>query len=215
MRAKQPVGEKGSLKWMQRAVARRADLLQPDGLSPVTWLSPLVTDDYAEYRDTAFLEKLEVGGLAEELGAFWPGRGPQWDALGLCREGPVLVEAKAHLGEFLTPACQAKGASHARIADAMSQVRIGLGAGAGADWMQTYYQYANRLAHLWWFHLHGIKAQLVLVGFLNDEEMGGPRHAEVWEAAYRCADYALGLPRRHLLSRYIHHLTPDTGALAD
>lgn len=198
---------------MQRAVAGRADLLQPDGLPPVMWLSPLADDGFAEYRDTAFLERLGYGALAGELVAFWPARGPQWDGLGQCSDGPVLVEAKAHLDEFLTPACQAKGPSRARISKAMEAVQLGLGATPRADWMQVHYQYANRLSHLWWIHRHGIKAHLVLVGFLNDREMDGPAMAEVWQTAYRCADYALGLPRRHMLSRYVHHLCPDVRCL--
>jgi len=43
--------------------------------------------------------------------------------------------------------------------------------------------------------------------------MGGPETAAEWEVAFRAADYALGLPKRHGLSKYIHHVFPDVTRL--
>lgn len=51
-------------------------------IRPIEWLSPLRTDDYAEYRDAAFLQKLGLAQHAAALKEFWPTRGPQWDGLG-------------------------------------------------------------------------------------------------------------------------------------
>lgn len=38
--------------------------------------------------------------------------------------------------------------------------------------------------------------------------MGGPASAAEWVAAYQVAEYAMGLPRRHSLSPFIHHVYP-------
>lgn len=214
MRAEQPVGTRGSLKWIQRAVERRPDLLSLDGLGPVQWLSPLREDGFAEYRDAAFLERVGCGRLKDELAGFWPARGPQWDALGRAGETVVLVEAKAHLREVLSPASQASPASREKIDLAFATVKRELKVRDGANWAEVFFQYANRLAHLWFLRNSGVEAKLVFVDFLHDIEMGGPENPAEWEAVYLAADYALGLPRRHVLERHVHHLFPDVRELA-
>jgi hypothetical protein len=173
----------------------------------------LANDQFAEYRDQSFLDILNLGHLGPELKDFWPSRGPQWDALGLTDNGPVLVEAKAHLREFFSPATQASGRSRDKIQAAFSAVQTDLGIGPSSDWTRTYYQYANRIAHLWWLRQKGVNASLLFVSFLNDAEMIGPRHAETWEAAFKSANYALGLPDTHALSSHIAHTTPDVDSL--
>lgn len=89
----------------------------------------------------------------------------------------------------------------------MARVQEGLGLGE-RDWLSSHYQYANRLAHLWWLRGLGIDAHLLLVGFLGDTEVRGPRDRAEWLAAYRVADRALGLPDRHALSPFVHHVFP-------
>ncbi|WP_170624659.1 MULTISPECIES: hypothetical protein [unclassified Ruegeria] len=209
MRIIQPKGTKGSLKWIQAAVDRCPEVLQPRKLPTIEWVSPLEEDDYAEYRDAAFLNRLGIGHLTASLKDFWPQRGPQWDALGLTSHGPVLVEAKAHIREFFSPPSQAGQRSREQINRAFATVRADLGIGDHVNWSELYYQYANRLAFLWWLREHGVDAKLLFVSFLNDSEMGGPQHAETWDAAFAAADYALGLPRQNKLRSHIYHVTPD------
>jgi hypothetical protein len=120
----------------------------------------------------------------------------------------VLVEAKSHLPEFASPPSAAAGISRLRISDSLRRVRLALGADACADWTMIRYQYANRLAHLWWLRAQGIDARLLLVGFLGDAEMRGPESAEAWHAAYREADAALGLPADNPLAPYVLHVHP-------
>lgn len=208
MRVRQPEGARGSLKWLQRAVNRRPDLLEHPAVGPVEWLSPLANDDFAEYRDAAFLALIGHQHLAADLAAFWPARGPQWDALGRSGGRIVLVEAKAHVAEMLSPPCGAGEASMGRIRAALAQVRAALGAEGGADWTISFYQLANRLAHLHFLRLRGVDAVLLLVGFIGDRDMGGPETAAEWHSAYQVASYAMGLPRRHALSAHIHHIHP-------
>jgi hypothetical protein len=214
-RVAQPEGLKGSLKWMQRAVAHRPDLLQPTGLDPITWVSPLRDDQFAEYRDSDFLWKIGLAGLAPMLQAFWPRGGPQWDGLGTTRRGGVvLAEAKAHAGELASPPSQASQASLRQIEAAMDKVKGALGVKAGQIWTGPCYQLAHRIAHLWFLRSFGIDAHLVLVGFLGDDEMGGPHDPEAWHAAYRAAEAGLGLPETHDLSPRIHHVHPHVAALS-
>jgi hypothetical protein len=53
----------------------------------------------------------------------------------------------------------------------------------------------------------------LFVGFLNDNEVGGPTSREVWDAVFAAADYALGLPPRHKLKSHVFHVTPDVREL--
>lgn len=209
MRVRQPKGTKGSLKWLQHAVNRAPDCVQPASLQTIEWLSPKVEDDYAEYRDRAFLNLLSLDRLGEDLSDFWPRGGPQWDALGRTPDGVVLVEAKSHIAEFFSPASQASDASRQKIQGSLHRVKSALGVTASTDWSDTFYQYTNRLAHLWWLRENGIKAHLLFVSFLHDPDMAGPSHTETWRAVFDAADYALGLPKRHALSKYVLHVTPD------
>ena len=213
MRIPQPLGVKGSLKWMQRAVNDWPEFLQPSALPALTWVSPLVQDEFAEYRDAGFLDRLGLSHLAPQLGEFWPRRGPQWDGLASFDEGVVLAEAKAHLAEFVSPPSQAGSASAQRIAKAFASVQTDLGA-RPANWDRVYFQYANRLAHLWWLRSQGINAHLVLIAFLNDAQMPGLATSADWLAAYSDAEMTLGLPVAHALTPFIHHLFVDTAKLA-
>lgn len=188
MRVVQPRGERGSLKWIQRFIEERPGDLKPHGLSPVRWVSPLAGDDYAEYRDAAFLKRIGCGHLGAALKDFWPARGPHWDALGVTDRGPVLVEAKAHLTEFFSPPSKASAASRAKIDAAFAQVRADLGGRTGADWAEVFFQYADLPAHLWVLHQRGIAADLLFVSFIGDAEMGGQGDAEVWHTAFAAAE---------------------------
>ena len=216
-RVEQPEGTRGSLRWIQRAVnedwpsLNRPIIDAIPACSAIEWRSPLESDAFAEYRDGAFLDVLGLGHLRDDLGAFWPVRGPQWDALARTDTGTVLlVEAKAHIAEMCSPGTQASGASLDRIRARLSEVATAMGARDDrADWCKVFYQLANRYAHLHWLGSRGVDGRLVLVNFLGDREMGGPDHAREWEAAYAVAHYAMGLGKRHRLAPYVLEVFPD------
>ena len=159
MRAIQPQGTRGSLKWIQVLVNQHADLLdrlvhESCGLASdevIEWVSPLKDDQYAEYRDASFLRRLGVELGQRPLHEFWPRRGPQWDALGRTDQGAVfLVEAKANIPEFVSSASGAKSpTSIALINDSLKEVQRFLRVDTGIDWTGKLYQYANRIAHLY------------------------------------------------------------------
>lgn len=208
------------MKWIQRAVNRQASILNDpilaalQGANAIEWLSPLANDDYAEYRDGDFLERIGAGDLAPELAKFWPQRGPQWDALARADRGDLLlVEAKAHIAEMLSPATQAGETSRSLIEASLAEAAYAMGAKPRAAWSDTLFQLANRFAHLHFLRSRGRPAWLVLVGFLGDNEMNGPESAREWEAAYEVAMHVMGLGARHSLSRYVIHVHPDVTLL--
>jgi hypothetical protein len=216
----QPSGTRGSLKWIQRAVnGRWPSLDEPilasiSGAKSIAWVSPREHDDFAEYRDIAFLEKLGVSELAAGLQTFWPSRGPQWDALGRTDNGALLlVEAKAHIAEMCSSGTGAGEVSRARITARLEEVATALGARPNrAAWTEFFYQLANRIAHLHFLRRNGAPAWLVLVNFLNDREMGGPTTSEAWRAAYDVAFHVMGLGKRHALTPYIIEVFPVVAA---
>jgi hypothetical protein len=213
-------GKKGSLKWIQSAINHPAPRWIDDAILPslknaskITWRSPLTADDHAEYRDESFLEKIEAADLARDLSRFWPNRGPQWDALAVSDVGDILlVEAKAHIQEMLSSPTQAGPKSRKKIARALKETAQFMRAKPLAPWTDAFYQLANRFAHLYFLRKHKKKAWLILVNVVGDSEMGGPTSPAEWQAAYKVAWHALGIPNQSPLKKYIIHLYPDVAS---
>ncbi len=221
-RVVQKRGERGSLKWLQIAVAEHRHVLEEpirstfSDIGPIEWLSPLATDEFAEYRDAAFLERLGLPEAADALQVFWPRRGPQWDALACSGDVKFLFEAKAHLPEAFSAPSQASNPDSVElIRSSLSQAIEFLSANPIAPWDRAFYQYANRIAHLFFLRqIVKVDARMVFIDFVGDAEMGGPEHPAAWEGAYAIIDHVLGLRRRHRLSRYMTHIHPDVRLLA-
>jgi hypothetical protein len=111
MRIPQKKGTKGSLRWIQTLINQFPSVLDKEICAEfnltekhIEWLTPLVSDEFAEYRDDDFLKLLGLSDYTDKLHDFWPTRGPQWDALGrLTPDGPYfLVEAKANIPEVVS-----------------------------------------------------------------------------------------------------------------
>ena len=225
MRVPQPEGNKGSLKWIQKLVNEHPQVLDreiksacniPDAES-ITWVSPLREDEYAEYRDDSFLAQLDVKLGYHPLNKFWPDRGPQWDALGKTHGGAqILVEAKAHVDELESDGTQASGPSRDTIQESLWKVQEFLGVDRSIPWTGKFYQYANRLAHLYLLReLNEVNANLVFVYFIGDKDVKGPNSEAEWKAALTIAKGVLGLGERHQLSKYIGEVFIDVRNLKD
>jgi hypothetical protein len=219
-RCPQSRGERGSLKWLQLAVNHYPHLLNSQlstrvpNAGSIDWLSPLQADDFAEYRDAEFLERIGAGQLTAQLRSFWPKGGPQWDALARSDKGDVfLVEAKAHVGELCSPATGASQGSRQQIADALQQTIEFLGAKPRAAWTDCFYQLANRLAHLVFLRKNNMPAWLVLINFVQDAEMGGPASEAEWRAAYQVVWHVLGVDKKHRLSPFVVEIYPDVSEI--
>jgi len=225
MRVPQPGGNKGSLRWIQTLVNDHTQVLDreikgvckfPDTDS-ITWVSPLRKDEYAEYRDDSFLAQLDVKLPHLPLNKFWPDGGPQWDALGKTRGGArILVEAKAHLNELESGGTQAREPSRDTIQESLSKVQEFLGVDRSISWTGKFYQYANRLAHLYLLReLNKVNAHLVFVYFIGDKEVGGPDSVAGWKPGLTAVKGALGLRESHSLSKYIREVFIDVRNLKD
>jgi hypothetical protein len=195
----QPAGHKGSLRWLQQLVNEHANVLdEAIGLGRIDWRSPCADDDFAEYRDQAFLDRLNIKLRTASLAKFWPARGPQWDALGRARSDEViLVEAKAHIPEIMSSGSKASPDSLAKIRKALAATASALRAKPGLDWAERFYQYTNRLAHAHLLHkLNRVPTRLVFVYFIGDPDLDGPTTRREWEAAINVLQEALGITGR-------------------
>ena len=197
---------------LDAAIGRESDEIS----APIRWVSPLADDNFREYRDGAFLKKLGVRLDCVPLNEFWRPNGPCWDALGRTDDGQIiLLEAKAHVGEMDSSPSQAGEKSLPLIRESIESVKSYVGSRSPADWTTTFYQHANRLAHLYLLRtLNGLPAFLVNLYFMNADDMdyGGrsvPKTIAEWEDPISCQDRTLGIPSQHPLSQYAIHAFAD------
>lgn len=176
----------------------------------IDWVSPLKDDDYSEYRDSGFIEKLEIQDLKISLSTFWPKRGPQWDALGRGNgKEYFLVEAKANIDEIVSSETKATGKSLGLIKKSLEGLKKYLKANNKVDWGGTFYQYTNRVAHLYFLRaLNKLPANLIFVYFIGDDSVSGPKSVEEWNAALTVMKKYLGLST-HKLAKYIAEVFID------
>lgn len=213
----------GSQRWLQVAVNRVpasldeafrvAGAIEPD--ETLAWCSPLALTRFIEYRDEHALEMMGISELPiMRLEEFWPRCGPVWDGLAVTNKGRfVLVEAKAHIAELLSPPSRAGEASRIKIQAALEQARKFYAPRSSRVWSEHFYQYCNRLAFQYFFAaVNQLPTRLIFVDFCNAKEMGGPTSPEEWKGATRLIHTFLGLPES--LEQYgvfhayldVHHL---------
>jgi len=111
----------------------------------------------------------------------------------------LLVEAKSHIGEMVSPKSQASPQSKALISKSLKECKKYLRSKSNIDWARSFYQYTNRLAHLYFLReLNGWPAFLIFVYFVNDKEMTGPESEEEWRGAIKLLRAYLGVERTKL-----------------
>lgn len=173
------------------------------GTTGIEWRSPLREDDYAEYYDQEFLERLGVNDLRMPLQEFWPKSGPRWDGLARTKEGKlILVEAKAHIEEAVDYRSKASANALARIEKRLDEAKSAFRANPDAPWYSPLYQMANRLSHLYYLaDINKKDAYLVFVNFANATDVDIPVSREEWQGAIRLAHKCLGLKDSRLSRR--------------
>jgi len=216
---------KGSQRWLQVAVNRRPEVLNvplrramglPENTG-VEWLSPVAAENFIEYRDGDTYKKLGLSLARRRWQDFWPAGGPVWDGLARLSNGDVLlVEAKAHVPEVISTGTRATEPNRTKIVNSMRAVQHSLAPRTEGvvDWTGTFYQYANRLAHLHFLREDNHEqAHLVYVYFLNATDVRGPENKLEWEGALKVVEGYLGVGR-HRLTKYVHKLFVDCRELA-
>ena len=206
---------KGSQKWVQEIINLCPSLLNRliqqkiASLSgrEIQWTSPLEQDEFAEYRDAAFLKNLDLQEFSEELEEFWPKMGPQWDALGGTTDGDIfiLVEAKANVPELVS-FCGAKAENSLNtISASLAETQRWLNCREPrVDWKCGFYQYANRLAHLYFLREKAQKegSYLVFLYFVEDSSHI-PTSLDAWNSALKLQKKLMGLSTGSLVGKAI------------
>lgn len=217
----QSLGQKGSKKWIQVLINKRPELLNTEieqslrlgPHSPISWLSPREEDQFAEYRDQSFLDKLKIKLPRHSLREFWPRGGPQWDALGRANDLVFLVEAKSHVSELNSSLKAKDPESKAKIIGSLENAKKFFGSPVESDWSSPFYQYTNRLAHLYLLReLNYIQAYLVFIYFIHDSDMNGPKSEAEWASGFGKVHTQLGI-EKHKLERLIVNVFIDVNHL--
>lgn len=132
------------------------------------------------------LHRVQGLRVPRTLSDFWPSGGPVWDGLARTSAGrSLLVEAKANVPELDNSPAAASGRSLTTIEEALNETKTLLGVRSETGWTRCFYQYANRLAHLYFLkELNGIEDALIFVYFTGDTTISGvnPVSREDWEA---------------------------------
>jgi hypothetical protein len=216
-----PEGSEWHIRWY---VNSRADLLDaaiytalPSLATAATgqrpdWRSPC-PPDFEELCNERFIKVLDLDQHLDAFRGFWPfsGRGtPNWDAAAVVPlvggDGVVLVEAKAHIGEF-DKHDDKSGAkdetSKQMIDDALMAARRFYTVPPGApDWRLHYYQVCNRLTHLWWMCTKADMPTWLVWLFIVDDPYWPPSQrfsAALAQTTYLHVMQTVGLPSTHPL----------------
>ena len=219
---------KGSQRWMQffvnsqpailnHAIRRATGILDK---TDIFWKSPLADDQYAEYFDQAFLDRLGIKPGKVPLKDFWPNGGPHWDGLATTsKKEIILVEAKANVVEFATDPCSAESKkSIKRILDSLKDTQEFMGIKGKRNrpelWFNAFYQYTNRLAHLYFLReLNKIPTYLIFLDIVNDPDSGkkAVKSSNEWDSLVRLAESCLGITPKKPMMKYVHHIHLDVG----
>ena len=210
----------GSLKDIQVLINDKNDLINLELKKhlkydiTVNWVSPLKNDNYSEYRDNDFLKILCINKLNIPLNNFWPKNGPQWDALGKSNDKYFIVEAKVNIPELKSPGTKASEKSIKLIEKSLNDVKNYLNIDSSYNWMEMYYQYTNRIAHLYYLRvLNNLNAFLIFIYFLNDSSVNGPKSISEWESEIIELQKKIGLKNGNVLSNYIFDIFIDCNHL--
>ena len=96
-----------------------------------------------------------------------------------------------------------------RIDQSLKKTKTDLGVKNNIDWSGKFYQYTNRLAHLYFLRaIHKKPAYLINIYFISDKNVSGPESREEWEAALKVLYTYLGLSH-HKLSQYMTNIFID------
>jgi len=169
-----------------------------------------------EWKGMEFLKDDQK--LQSKWREFWAqtGNPPNWDAVATCvvngQKEWILLEAKANHPEFCSPPCGAKDEGRKKIIHALNKTKNKLGVHRDFRWEGTYYQYANRLACLYFLtEIARTHARLVFLYFTGDrfpspDNRKCPASEQEWRPLINACHLTLGLADNHLLSGRVHEV---------
>lgn len=188
-----PLDVKRSEMWLRKLINEHPNLLNEFLLANkiiskteiIDWLSPLSNDDHAEYYDKEFLERLGIdkSKIKIPLNEFWPIGGPRWDGLGKTNTNKYFViEAKAHIEEAVDYNSGAKAKkSISLIEESIEKARNFYSNNPSSYWQKPFYQYANRLAHLYYLkEINELNAYVIFIYFCNASDVDKPTSKDQW-----------------------------------
>lgn len=198
------------------------DLIYPGEDKKVEWLDFKFSGNNEPFKQDQELEGLEfLSGkqdVMDKWKTFWPqsGTSQNWDAVGWIAPGEneelLLVEAKAYLGETRS-SCGASEESKEIILAALEKTRKELGGNQPIEnWLNQYYQYANRLAVLYFFMKESkpsINCHMLFINFYGDKRPNNikcPQGKEEWEDYRERIHTSLGIDENSKLMKRVHHL---------
>lgn len=173
-----------------------------------------------EYEGLEFLNENQRSGTEIKWKDFWPASGKQqnWDAVGKVINGTnkkwLLVEAKANVEECKSW-CKAKPASENggrdQILETMEEVIKATTQTKSIDpeiWLNKYYQYANRLAVLYFLTKNGIDTNLLFIYFVGDQIEGKncPSSVNQWKSIVATIHEHLNIDTQSELMQRVKHL---------
>jgi hypothetical protein len=215
------VNEPSARDHLNAALFSASPSLADAAASAPEWVSPLAEEGYEEYWNERFLERLDLlDDHLESFREFWPfkpwlngkvnPRGtPHWDAIARVPltagdRGAVMVEAKAHRGELVKPKDRSKADAKSleKIRTSFAEVRGFYEVAAHAPpWETRYYQFCNRLAHLWWMNERAeVPTWLVWVLIVDDPVWRDRMTAPQWHRAVAAIKSEVGLSAGHRLA---------------
>jgi len=173
-------------------------------------------------RDTEYngLDFITDPDVLRSWYAFWPksGKSQNWDAVGKVKQGGrdewLLVEAKAHTREVKGNVCAATSPrSIEKIEKALAETKAAFGAASTPleNWLGPYYQYANRLAALYFLieeYQPAVPTRLLFIYFLGDKHKNQdcPRTTAEWQPSMDEMESVLGIDRDSPLCARVHHM---------
>ena len=159
-----------------------------------------------------------------EWTAFWPRMGSaiDWDAVARIKHGGkdewLFVEAKANTKELQNSCAAVERSGRPLIEAALAATKKALGVAPSADWLNGYYQAANRITVLQFLYAREVPARLLFVYFTGDQNPAAicPVDQAGWEPMIAAQNEHLGIQGSHPRADRIHTLfieaRPGSGA---
>jgi hypothetical protein len=215
-------GSEYHFRWFRknRAAELNAKILAALQLpaASLSWIYPNGNEDQKEPRGMSFFRNQPERDLVfRKWKRFWAqtGNPPNWDGIALLQDETrrewILIEAKANHQEFCSLPCGAKDIGRKTIERALGRTKMFLGVHRHFTWLGTYYQYANRLACVYFLnYIARVPSRLLFIYFTGDrfpdEGVICPTNELEWRDLIHASHLTLGLKEKHALSERVHDL---------